>query len=250
MSRVPAVAVSATFFASPGQAEYSRAGSHRQWSYSGDEGPEHWADLDQAYRLCGEGKAQSPVDLKRSKPRAGLLKFSYVNSPLRIIDTGHSIQVNFDSGSTVLIRGKRYNLLQVHFHSPSEHTVSSRSYPMEAHFVHERGIGEIAVIGVMFIEGHENDVIEQVWSRIPEEKNREEVYESETINPMSLIPVVHSRYFYIGSLTTPPCTEGVTWNVLSTPLQMSRGQIEAFRALYPRNNRPVQPLNGRRVMNH
>jgi len=250
MRGVLVAALSVVVLVLPVQADFEKAAQYSQWSYSGDEGPEHWADLDPAYRLCREGKAQSPIDLRWSKPRAGLLNFHYVSSPLRVVDTGHTVQVNFKPGSTVLVRGKRYNLLQLHFHSMSEHTISSRAYPMEAHFVHERGVGERAVIAVMFQEGQANEAIEQIWSKIPKEKYKEVIYEAEAINPMKLIPRVLTRYYYLGSQTTPPCTEGVSWNILNTPLEMSRDQIEAFRALYAGNNRPVQPLNGRRVMNH
>ena len=250
MRGVLVAALSVVVLAFPVWADSEKVSHYGRWSYSGEEGPQHWADLDPAYRLCREGKAQSPIDLKWSKPRAGLLNFHYVASPLTVIDTGHTVQVNFKPGSTVLVRGKRYNLLQVHFHSTSEHTISSRGYPVEAHFVHERGVGERAVIAVMFKVGRTNEAIERIWSRIPKEKYKEAIYEAETINPMDLIPRVHTRYYYLGSMTVPPCTEGVTWNVLNTPLEMSREQIEAFRALYDGNNRPVQPLNGRRVLNH
>jgi len=250
MRRVLVAALSALALALPVRAGSEEAAHRSEWSYKGDTGPEHWGELDPAYRLCRDGKAQSPIDLKWSQPRASLLNFHYLASPLRVVDTGHTVQVNFKPGSTVLIRGKRYNLLQVHFHSTSEHTISSRSYPVEAHFVHERGVGERAVVAVMFKEGGKNEAIERIWSRIPKEKYKEAVYEGETINPMELIPRVQTRYYYIGSMTTPPCTEGVTWNILNTPLEMSSDQIEAFRSLYAGNNRPLQPLNGRRVMNH
>ena len=247
MRRVLVAALSAVVFALPVRADSGTATHQSDWSYEGDKGPEHWGDLDPAYRLCRDGTAQSPVDLKWSRPRASLLNFHYMASPLRVVDTGHTVQVNFKPGSTVLIRGKRYNLLHVNFHSTSEHTISSRGYPVEAHFVHERGVGERAVVAVMFKEGRKNEAIERIWSRIPKEKYKEAVHEGETINPMELIPRVHTRYYYIESLTTPPCTEGVSWFVLRTPITLSGDQRAAFRRVHDGNARPLQPRHGRAV---
>jgi carbonic anhydrase len=195
---------------------------------------------------CGYGKKQSPVNLGWSPPEPGApIELYYRSSPLKVIDNGHTIQVNFPEGSYANIRSKRFELLQLHFHSNSEHTLSGRPFPMEAHLVHKSKQGKLAVVGVMLVEGRHNDTIEQIWQNIPDEKGKEELIDAERINPINLIPDGFHYYHYMGSLTTPPCSEGVNWNVVNTPTEISREQLEKFRSLYPHNNRPIQPMNGR-----
>jgi carbonic anhydrase len=221
----------------------------KHWSYAGDTGPKHWAELNPEFKTCEAGKNQSPIDLKFKTPKKDRdIKFSYQVNPLKVIDNGHTIQVNFDKGSSVSIRGENYELLQMHFHTNSEHTFSGKHMPLEAHFVHKNKKGELAVVGVMFKEGKENPELQQIWSHLPSEKNV--VTEAKVdFAAVKLIPTNKSHYHYMGSLTTPPCSEGVNWNVLNTPLEASGAQINAFRRLYSANNRPVQPVNDRSPSN-
>ncbi len=222
------------------------------WSYEGEGGPESWGELDPKFSACSQGQSQSPINLKWTSPKeGGKLEFAYHDSKLKVIDNGHTLQFNYEQGSKVSINGEEYDLLQMHFHTPSEHTISNKSYPLEVHFVHKDALGRLAVVGVMFKETKANDsTIDALWGFVPSEKNKEIEIPDFTLNPMKLIPSKHTFYHYSGSLTTPPCSEGVIWNVLNTPINISKSQIEAFRSLYSKNNRPVQPLNGRSVVNY
>jgi carbonic anhydrase len=216
------------------------------WSYSGKTGPAHWGKMKMEWANCGYGKRQSPINLEWASPEPGApIELYYRSSTLRVIDNGHTIQVNFPKGSYSNIRGERYELLQLHFHSSSEHTLSGRPYPMELHLVHKGKNDKLAVVGVMMVEGRHNDTVEKIWKNIPKEHGKEKEVTGTVINPITLIPDGFHYYHYTGSLTTPPCTEGVSWNVINSPIEISRKQLEAFRALYPHNNRPVQPMNGR-----
>lgn len=228
------------------------AGGHGpHWSYSGDTGPGHWGDLDPSYASCKEGKAQSPINLKWSKVKdKSEIKLSYHDSSIKMLDNGHTIQTNFEPGNKAWIHGQEYELLQMHFHTGSEHQFSGKGFPLELHFVHKDPHGKLAVIGVMFKEGEENPLINDLWKNIPHEKNEEVAVSGTKLNPEKLIPEVQTHYHYQGSLTTPPCSEGVSWNVLNTPLEVSKSQIDAFKKLYSKNNRPVQALNGRKPANY
>lgn len=220
------------------------------WGYSGEGSPEHWGDLDQKFVLCKTGKSQSPIDLIWKRPtEKGQLQFAYHPTRGSIIDNGHSIQVNFETGNRVNIHGQIFDLKQVHFHSPSEHTISGKSYPVEAHFVHKNEKGEIAVVAVLFSSGKLSTAIDQIWSHIPKDKGVEVSLGDLLINPSSLKSNINTYYFYHGSLTTPPCSENVTWVVLNTPMEMSETELKTFRDLYHDNNRPLQKLNERQTVN-
>ena len=225
---------------------------HPRWSYEGVLGPQMWGDLDASYALCKTGDMQSPIDLKWSKPTKGRsIAPSYKTSRLRIIDNGHTVQVNADPGSSISINGEVYQLLQVHFHSQSEHTFSGKHYPMEMHFVHKSKSGKLAVVGRMLMVGSKSDpTIAKIWANLPKSKSMEMEAAGHSIDFMALVPKKLTYYNYAGSLTTPPCSQGVDWNVLNTPLEISKDQLTAFRALYANNFRPVQPLNGRKPINY
>lgn len=225
---------------------------HSHWSYEGETGPDHWGSLESKFATCSDGQTQSPINLKWNKPEeGGKLEFAYKDSNLKVIDNGHTLQFNYEQGSKVSINGEEYDLLQMHFHTPSEHTIANKSFPLEVHFVHKDALGRLAVVGVMFKESKVNDpTIDALWGFVPSEKNKEMEIPDFKLNPMKLIPSKHTFYHYSGSLTTPPCTEGVNWNVLNTPINISKSQIDAFRSLYNMNSRPVQPLNGRKVVNY
>jgi len=218
--------------------------AHPHWGYDGDGGPDHWGSLQTEYEKCASGQEQSPIDLSGvAKAYLRPIDFSYASAPMNIVDNGHTIQVDL-AGSSADIRGRAYDLLQFHFHAPSEHKVDGASYPMELHLVHRDTSGSLAVVGLLIKEGKKNPVIAKIWKHLPSVGERAEP-EGVRLSPAKLLPADKSYFQYAGSLTTPPCSEGVNWNVLRTPIQLSAEQINAFRARYAHNARPVQPLHGR-----
>ena len=222
------------------------------WSYDGSNGPNMWGDLKDEYKLCKTGKIQSPVNLKWSQPvkPKGTVEFDYKDTELRVADAGYSIQVRFPEGQRAYFNGKQFELQHIEFKTSSEHQLSGNQLPIEAQFVHRNELGQIAILSVFMIEGQFNSFVEKVWSHIPTKKHSERLVPTLLVNARDLLPSVMTYYFYVGSLTTPPCTEGVRWYVLNTPLQMSREQIVAFRKMFPSNSRPLQPLNSRNVINY
>jgi carbonic anhydrase len=242
-----AVAVVAAVLLGPGAAARAAA-AEAHWGYAGDTGPERWGDLAPEYAACKTGKSQSPIDIREAVPAdLEAIAFRYVPSPLNIVDNGHTIQVTVAPGSGITLGDKRYELLQFHFHRPSEEKVNGRGYDMVAHLVHRDAEGRLAVVAVLLTEGAGHPLIRILWNNLPAAKGKEQAVPTVRIDPGGLLPSDRAYYTYPGSLTTPPCTEGVTWIVLRMPVQISRGQIERFGRIYPLNARPVQPLNGRVV---
>jgi carbonic anhydrase len=222
--------------------------AQHEWGYDGEHGPGHWGALKSEYASCGIGKAQSPINIQGAMPsKLAPLQFDYRATPLHIIDNGHTIQVNYGAGSFMSVDGRRYELVQFHFHRPSEETVDGIAYPMEAHLVHKDGEGRLAVIAVMLRQGIENPFLRSLWANLPAEKEKERVVEKVSVNAASLLPKNRAYYTFAGSLTTPPCSEGVTWFVLTTPVDLSSSQVARFDRIYHHNARPTQPLNGRVV---
>lgn len=217
------------------------------WGYEPQNGPACWGELDPAFNACGGGEEQSPVDLTAGR-RAGPIpiEFDYRRTRVAVENNGHTIQVNPDPGSATILNGVRFDLLQFHFHHASEHTVDGNQLPLEMHFVHQSEDGSITVVGVLFKEGKPNETLAPVWAHLPPEPTASRVVAGE-LDLASLLPATRTTWRYRGSLTTPPCTEGVQWIVLTEPLTMSAAQIAAFGAIYPNNFRPVQPL-GERVL--
>jgi carbonic anhydrase len=169
--------------------------------------------------------------------------FDYRPTPLEVENNGHTIEVKVASGSYLRIGQERYQLVQFHFHTPSEHRLQGQEYPMELHFVHRNALGELAVVGVFLREGAANPIIQRIWDRAEAEPAQ-----AEMLDPEDLLPANRDYYRYAGSLTTPPCTEGVRWHVLHEPVDVSAAQVDEFRAIFPLNARPIQPLNGRPVL--
>ncbi len=223
-------------------------GAHPHWTYEGEHGPTHWGSLDPAYGTCKVGRHQSPIDIRGAKTAdLPAIAFEYRPSPLKVIDNGHTVQVTYAPGSSIAVAGQRYELQQLHFHHPSEEKVNGKSYPLVAHLVHKNADGKLAVVAVLLKEGPANPFIAEIWKQLPAEEGREVAPEGVSIDASQLLPASRGYYTFTGSLTTPPCTEGVTWLVLKDPAQVSSAQVQAFANKYPHNARPVQPLNGRVV---
>ena len=220
------------------------------WGYEGDEGPTRWGELSAAYVLCAEGKQQSPIDIDIASVATAALadiEFHYRPTNLNIVNNGHAIQVNYGAGSTMEVDGAVYNLRQFHFHAPSEHTINGEHSALEMHLVHQRSDGALGVVGVMINGGQANEQFAAMWDELPTEAHEERHVENTTINAEDLLPAERQYYRYDGSLTTPPCSEGVAWFFLRSPIEMSVSQISAFTAVVENNNRPVQPLNNREL---
>ena len=228
-------------------AAYAGQGTH--WGYSGAEGPEHWGKLDPEFAACSQGKNQSPINLtgfieSDLKP----MGIHYQAGGKEIINNGHSIQVNYTPGSKISVDGHEFELKQYHFHAPSENHINGQSYPMEAHLVHADSSGNPAVIAVMFMEGQANQSIADAWSHMPGKAGDKRSLPS-GLSAEGILPSNRDYYRFNGSLTTPPCSEGVWWLVMKETVTASNEQIEKFAQVmgHP-NNRPIQPLNARPVL--
>ncbi len=219
------------------------------WGYSGGSGPEHWSDMDSSFSTCGSGVNQSPINLTRMvETNLTPLKLNYQAGGNQIINNGHSIQINYASGSTLSLDGDTYSLKQFHFHAPSENRIEGESFPMEAHFVHADKEGHLAVIAVMFKVGQENLELEKAWKSMPNKPQEKQTLTDE-VNAASLLPKSHDYYRFNGSLTTPPCSEGVKWFVMKNYETVSSEQISKFTKIMAHpNNRPIQSINARAVM--
>jgi carbonic anhydrase len=213
------------------------------WGYEGPHGPQHWGDT---YAAC-RGAAQSPVDIRQTQPATSgaPIAFDYRASALSVVNNGHTIQVDYEPGSSITVGGTRYELLQFHFHRPAEERVQGRVYPLDAHLVHRAADGTLAVVAVLFNDGAPQPTIDAIWRHLPRTAGEQRTVSNVMINAAGLLPADRSYYAYTGSLTTPPCSENVRWHVLKTPSSVSNLQLHLFP--FPMNARPVQPLNGRVV---
>ena len=221
----------------------------RHWSYSGAEGPEHWGDLDPENSACKLGHQQSPIDITgAAKGQPEPIEFKYAPSPLKIINNGHSIQVNYAPGSKISVAGKDYEVVQFHFHHPSEEEIQGKRYDMVTHIVHKDSEGRTAVVAVLMKSGRENPFLKNLWAHLPATPGKEQTIGEVSVNVGELLPASRGYYTFAGSLTTPPCSEGVQWFVLETPVEISPGQLAAFARLYPNNARPTQAANGRKIV--
>lgn len=218
------------------------------WAYAGATGPEFWGQLKPAYRQCMLGKRQSPIDIRDSfKVQLDPIRFDYRPTSFRVIDNGHTVQVNLDLGNSITVMGQRYELVHFHFHRPSEERINGQAYPMSAHLVHKSPTGQYAVVAVLLDQGAPHPVIQQIWNNLPLEKHQEQLAQL-PLDPSEILPMQRGQYYtYMGSLTTPPCTENVLWMVMKQPVTVSIEQIEIFHRLYPMNARPVQPTSGRLI---
>ena len=233
-------------FVAPVMAADGHGGS-ANWGYTGAIGAHKWGELSAEYEACRKGVQQSPINISKYMQEAmPALAMTYQPTPLEVVNNGHSVQVNYGPGSGFQINGKTYQLLHFHFHTPSEHYIDGAPYPMELHLVHKAEDGTLGVVGVLMKVGAHNPVIEGIWQNVPKAGSTKRV-DSVAINATELLPSSKSYYAYDGSLTTPPCTEGVKWHVLKEPIELSAAQLTAFQSVFPVNARPIQALGERIV---
>ena len=219
------------------------------WSYRGATGSDFWGELDPKFETCVVGQAQSPIDLDGVYSGFGDLVLDYRDTPLKITNNDRTIRIDPQPGSSLILDGQKYDLLQFHFHHPSEHLISGLAFEMEAHFVHQsQATEDLVVLAVLMSEGDINRALAEIWQRIPPSNRQTEVSDL-IINACDLLPQNIDRYYrYSGSLTTPPCSENVTWLVLKQPVEISKSQRDRFLQVIGTNARPVQPLNQRRLL--
>ncbi len=219
------------------------------WDYSKTAGPTHWADLSPDFATCKLGHHQSPIDISNTK-KADLppILFDYKPATLRLIDNGHTVEVDYPSGSSISVGGKTYQLVQFHFHHPSEALIHGKKSQLEVHLVHSDAEGNKAVVAVLINTGRSNEFLQSIFSHVPHEKEKEEESRDVMVDASKLLPEAHPYYTFPGSLTTPPCSENVTWFVLKNPIEASASQIKMFASIYKSDARPVQPLNGRTIL--
>jgi len=219
------------------------------WDYGEALGPSHWGDLKPEFAACKNGHHQSPIDI-RGAQKADLppIQFEYKRSPLHIIDNGHTVMVNYGPGSSISVGGHEYVLKQFHFHRPSEEKINGKSFDMTVHLVHADSEGNLAVIAVLLKQGEDNPLVHELWSELPKEKEKEDLLDNIQIDVSALLPSDRSYYTFSGSLTTPPCSEDVTWFVLKHPTTIAEEEISQFSRLYRNDARPTQPLYDRVVL--
>ena len=223
------------------------------WSYEGATGPGSWGELDQQYAACVNGSEQSPINIELSEAETNKtieeVNIQYEPTTFSVINNGHTIQANTASVTNKIILDEtEYQLVQFHFHTPSEHQFNGQPYEMELHLVHQNESGELAVLGVMIQEGNMNEYLQPVWAALQEEITEEDISLSEPVQLQTLLPKDPTFLHYNGSLTTPPCTEEVEWIILEQPIELSQEQIQVFQQIFPDNHRPIQPLNEREVI--
>ena len=232
----------ATAAAKPAPVEHAQ-----HWSYQGELGPKAWGGIRPDFIQCTNGTRQSPIDI-----RAGIavelepIQFDYRASNFRVLDNGHTVQVNIDAGNAIVAAGRRWELVQFHFHRPGEERIDGRSFEMSLHLVHKDAEGRLAVVALLLERGTAQPVVQTVWNNLPLEKG-EEVSTRSVLDLNHLLPPDRGYYTYMGSLTTPPCSEGVLWMVMREPVAVSNAQIDIFARLYPMNARPLQQASGRMI---
>lgn len=231
-------------------AEVHRSGAEGHdvhWAYGGDTGPDSWGMLKPDFKTCMMGKRQSPIDIRDGiKVQLEPIQFEYRPTPFKVLDNGHTVQVNLEPGNGITVLGRRYDLVQFHFHRPSEERINGRQYEMVAHLVHKDSEGKLAVVAVLMDQGMAHPMVQLVWNSLPLEKGAEQ-YSPVMLDMNMMLPESKQYYTYMGSLTTPPCSEGVLWMVMKQPATLSREQISVFARMYPMNARPIQSAAGRMI---
>jgi carbonic anhydrase len=238
----------AGLMACPACASVARAADHApHWEYEGAEGPAKWGEMDDKFRACAVGAEQSPVDLTdaiRAEP--GKLTVAWKPEAFGVVNNGHTIQLNAKSAGTLSVGNRTYTLAQFHFHTPSEHAINGQRSSMEAHFVHAAPDGRLAVLGVLMLAGKKHAEFAEIMARAP--KTAGEAQLAAPLNAAAFLPPLRDTYRYEGSLTTPPCSEVVDWTVFGHTIAVAQTDIDAFKAIFPMNARPLQPLNRRYLL--
>ena len=243
----PAAAKAAAPKQKPAAAPKPEHAHAAHWSYEGEGGPASWGAMKPEFAKCASGTRQSPIDIREGiKVQLDLVPFDYKPSAFRVIDNGHTVQVNVAPGNSIEVMGRRYELAQFHFHRPSEERIDGRQFDRVVHLVHKDPEGRLAVVAVLLERGSAQPVVQKIWNNLPLEKG-EEVPARDTLDLGALLPSERSYFTYMGSLTTPPCSEGVLWMVMKQPVTISPEQIGIFARLYPMNARPIQSAAGRLI---
>jgi carbonic anhydrase len=244
----PACVLASVLALAAGQLEAAEAHGHApHWGYSGKGSAAHWGDLQQDYATCKLGREQSPIDIKGDMSKGtARMTLDYANSPAEVVNNGHTIQLDLASGGTLKLPSGTFKLLQFHFHAPSEEKIDGKSFPLVAHLVHRNDAGQLAVVAVLFKVGRVNSTLARVFMDLPRKEGEKRSLPG-GINVAGLLPASRTYYSFKGSLTTPPCSESVQWQVFKEPVELSSAQLAAFRKLYPMNARPVQPRNDRPI---
>ncbi len=225
-------------------------GGEVHWAYEGENGPQAWGKLKPEFNLCALGKRQSPIAIQDAITLQGpaeAVQFHYTPSTGTVVNNGHTIQVNLEGDNSITVRNSTYKLLQFHFHTPSEEMVNAKRYAMVAHLVHKNEAGQLAVVAVLLEVGEPNPLVNTVWTYMPLDTNDQVRMPDGVVDMNEILPADQRYYQYFGSLTTPPCTEGVLWMVIKQPLRISPEQFRLFSQQFPFNARPVQAVNGRPV---
>jgi carbonic anhydrase len=218
-------------------------GTH--WSYEGDSGPANWSKINVDWAKCGNGSRQSPIDIRDGmKVELEQISFDYHPSSFNVVDNGHTVQVGVSGGNYITVQNRMFELQQFHFHRPSEERINGKAFEMVVHLVHRDAEGRLAVLALLLERGAPQATIQTVWNNLPLEKF-ETMQPTILLDPAEMLPVRRDYYTYMGSMTSPPCSEGVLWLVMKQPVQASPAQMALFSRLYPLNARPVQPASGR-----
>ena len=218
------------------------------WDYMGVEGPEHWGMLTNEYMTCEMGHRQSPINITMTHhgDHQQKLVFHYQTSELHELNNGHTIQVSHASGCRVELNERDYKLRQFHFHAPSEHHIEGKAFPMEMHLVHQDEKGHVLVLAVMLEADLASPVLTKLWNWLPDQIGQEVTIPLQ-LSIAEILPTDTHHYTYSGSLTTPPCTEGVQWIVLKEPIHIAQHDVDRFVGIIGHNARPIQPLEGRHI---
>jgi carbonic anhydrase len=222
------------------------------WTYDGETGPANWGKINKEFSQCESGRAESPIDVtsaKKAPTDMARVQFRYGPLPLHLLNTGHAMQFVAQPGKDMLTLGSdQYKLVQFHFHAPGEERFAGKTSPLDMHLVHANADGKLLVVAVQFVTGAPNPVLDAILNQMPSKPGDEETVDAVQIDPSGLLPAKLDYYTYSGSLTTPPCSEGVTWIELKQPVTIAPRQLEALRKMYNHNQRPAQPLNGREIL--
>ena len=231
-------------------AAVATAQNQPNWAYQGKDGPLAWYKIDPSYRACSKGTEQSPIEIRHARldPALKPIEFHYIAGPMTLTNTGRTVEVRVDPGSYIVADGVRYNLVDFEFHHPSQHTIKNKLLDMELDMVHRSAEGKYAILAVLMSEdqGFPNATLATLWEHLPARPGQTERI-ADMVDPAGLLPADRGYWTYMGSLTTPPCTEGVRWFVFEQPISISRAQYNAFAALYKMNSRPTQDLHGRKI---